>query len=54
VALEERVDRALIASGAVVATADGAVLDGAAAWVDLVDAVRAQASAPWLVDLRDV
>lgn len=52
VSLSLHADNDLLATTAVIATADSGVLDRAARWVDLASAVVARAvGAPWLVDL---
>lgn len=47
-------DQAVLESGAAVATADGAVLDGCGPWIDLAGEVIERAvPGAWVVDLRD-
>lgn len=52
VELHDAADRAVLASGTVVATADSAILDRAAKWVDLPGPILGQLTpSPWFVDL---
>lgn len=52
VELHDAADRAVLASGTVVATADSAILDRAAKWVDLPGPILGRLTPrPWFVDL---
>lgn len=52
VELAQDADAALLASGAIVASADARILDGARAWLDLPGAVAARLPrSAWIIDL---
>lgn len=53
VLLEHDADKALLASGGVVASADGGVLDKCVGWVNLARRVVERVPAAWVVDLSE-